>query len=471
MTINSVTVINGSAGNIGPPGPPGPSYDATSITQNNISVGSHTFTTQTNLAYLVGARVRVISRANPDDNWMEGIVTSYADNQIIVDSVLLSPTRDGFAHSDWAFNIAGEPGQQGADGINGVSGTNGNLIYQGAAAPTNLNPASPTDGDWYMQFDTAAAPPQPAHLWGPYNHAATNKWGTSGILLATGPAGPAGPQGATGSPGAQGPAGAQGSPGPPGSQGVPGSQGPAGPQGAGYFATSLTSNTIGIGSLTWATQTGLAYQVGSRVRVSAASAPTNWVEGGITAYASGNMTIAVDLTNGSGAFANWNFDIAGLRGVQGPPGAAGAGSGDMLAANNLSDLTNMTTARNNLQIAAVGHTGDYNDLTNKPTQPTPPAQRSVTSSPISVNNTDDVININIGTGSPVCTLPSAGSRNGRVIIFKDVGGHFGSNNFTITPAGAERMDGLATLTMNTNYGRLTLRPMNDTVNTGWSIEP
>ena len=472
MTIQSVSVINGSSGNIGPPGPPGPSYDATSITPNNISVGTHTFVTQKTLAYLPGARVRIASIENADDNWFEAIVESYVDDQLVVDSILLSPTRDGFQHADWAFNIAGEQGQQGANGINGVPGQSGNIIWQGTNPPTGTNPASPVDGDWYLQFNHAGAPPQPAYLWGPYHHGVTSPWGTSGILLATGPAGPQGVPGPQGPVGPGGSQGAQGTPGSPGPQGVPGSQGPAGPTGAGYFATSLSSVTIGAGSNTWTTQAGLAFQVGARARVTAAGSPTNFMEGQVTAYTGTSMTINVTLVSGSGTFANWNFDLAGTPGVQGPPGAAGAGSGDMLAANNLSDLTNAATARNNLQLAAVAHTGDFNDLLNRPTQVIPAAQRAVTTSPVAVNTNDDVINVNIATGSPICTLPSAATRSGRVIIFKDVGGHFSANNFTITPAGSEKMDGLASLLMSTNYGRVTLRPMNDGVNApGWSIEP
>jgi Collagen triple helix repeat (20 copies) len=469
MTIQSVTVISGSAGNIGPPGPPGPSYDATSITQQNVSVGPHTFTTQQNLAYLPGARCRISSSASPVDNWMEGVITSYVDDQLVVNVQLLSATRDGFAHSDWLISLAGQPGQQGTPGINGVPGQSGNVIWQGASAPTGTNPASPTDGDWYMQFDTTAAPPQPAHLWGPYNHAATNKWGTSGILLATGPAGPQGPQGI---PGATGPAGLTGPPGPggpAGSQGPPGNTGAAGPAGPGYTATSLTSIAVGTGSITLATQPGLAYAVGARVRVAAFSAPTNWMEGQITAYSAGSMTINSTLVNGSGTFGNWSINIAGTQGIQGPPGAAGAGSGDMIAANNLSDLTDMVAARNNLQLAPVAHSGDYNDLSNKPSAVIP-SQRSVTSSPVTVGATDDFLNLNISTSLPSCTLPAAATRAGKPIVFKDIGGKFATNNFTITPAGAERIDGLASVTLSTNYGRLRLLPMNDGVNSGWTID-
>ena len=42
-------------------------------------------------------------------------------------------------------------------------------------------------------------------------------------------------------------------------------------------------------------------------------------------------------------------------------------SGALLAANNLSDLTNATTARTNLGLATVASTGGYSDLTGKPT--------------------------------------------------------------------------------------------------------
>lgn len=42
-------------------------------------------------------------------------------------------------------------------------------------------------------------------------------------------------------------------------------------------------------------------------------------------------------------------------------------SGLLVASNNLSDLTNTTTARSNLGISTVGHTGAYADVTGTPT--------------------------------------------------------------------------------------------------------
>ena len=43
--------------------------------------------------------------------------------------------------------------------------------------------------------------------------------------------------------------------------------------------------------------------------------------------------------------------------------------GDLLAANNLSDLASASAARTNLGLATVAATGDYDDLSNKPTIP------------------------------------------------------------------------------------------------------
>ena len=467
MTIQSVTVIAGAAGDIGPPGPPGPSYDATSITQQMLSVGPHTFTTQTNLAYLPGSRCRMASSANPTNNWMEGVVTAYVDDQLTVNSTLLSSTRDGLSHSDWLFSLAGEPGLQGNPGINGVPGTNGNVIWQGVAPPSGTNPASPTDGDWYIQFDPAT-PGGPAYMWGPYNNANTNKWGTAGVLLAVGPPGPQGAKGDTGATGAQGPQGAQGPGGSTGAQGPQGNVGPVGPPGSGYNGTSTTNATVGTGSITLTTQPGLAYVTGLRARFAAYSAMTNWMEGQVTAYNSttGDLTINSALVNGSGSFNNWTVGLAGEKGQKGDTGAAGSGAGDMLAANNLSDVADPLQSCNNLGIAAVGRTGNYNDLSNRPG-----AQRSVTAAgAIAIAAGDEIINMNVSTGTPTAALPASATRNGKPLVFKDAGGQWGAHNFTATPSGAERIDGMANIVGRTNYGRIVLRPYNDGVNNGWSLE-
>jgi hypothetical protein len=466
MTINSVEVIGGSAGNIGPPGPAGPSYVANSTSSMSMSVGPKTFITQPDLAYQVGTRARAVSVADPTNNWMEGIITSATPGTMIINMDLLSASRDAYAHADWNISVAGERGQNGSNGAQGQNGTPGNVIWHGPSAPTPTNPPSPVNGDWYLQITNPAVPGSPAYLFGPYN--SVTGWPTPGLLLAVGPAGPTGAQGPQGPPGATGPQGNPGPTGPGGAQGVPGNTGPAGAAGPGYGGTSTTSLTIGIGSITFAIQAGLAYQVGARVRLSSHATPVNWMEGQVTAYSGTSMTVNVLLVQNSGTFANWDLNIAGTQGAQGPQGPAGAGSGDMLRSNNLSDVLDVPTAQNNLGMATVAKTGNYNDLSNKPV--VIPPQRLAIASPIVVGTNDEIINCNITSGAPTCALPNAGARGGRRIVFKDSGGQFGAHPLTLTPTGADTIDGLASVTLSTNRQYISLRPYNDGTSIGWFIE-
>ncbi len=117
--------------------------------------------------------------------------------------------------------------------------------------------------------------------------------------------------------GLQGPQGAVGPEGPQGPVGPTGATGPAGADGDDGQAATITVGTVTTGS------------PGSSVIVT-------------------NSGTAVDAV--------LNFTIP-----KGDTGAAGAGSGDMVGANNLSELTNTTTARNNLGLgtAATTSSGDY----------------------------------------------------------------------------------------------------------------
>jgi hypothetical protein len=468
MTINSVNVINGSAGNIGPPGPTGPSYDGFSSTPFVIGVGPKTFICNpTNMAYQAGSRVRFASATSPTVNWMEGVVTSFVTGTMQVTIDLISQTRDANTHNDWNLSIGGQQGQQGVAGAQGIAGRPGNVIFSGVNAPTGTNPASPVDGDYYLQSNPAV-PGSAAYLWGPFLHTATPAWGSAGLLLAVGPTGPAGPTGPTGATGPAGPTGSTGAAGPAGSQGPPGNQGIAGPTGPGYGGFSTSSVTVGTGSVTLTlSASGYAYVAGARARAASNSTPTAWMEGTVTAYSGTTLTFTADLVGGSGTHADWNVSLAGMQGQQGPAGPAGAGSGDMLRSNNLSDVLDVAASRNNLGLAAVAATGSYADLTTG--KPLPPSQRSITVAPIAIVANDEVLNINIASGAPTCALPSATTRAGRPIIIKDVGGQFAAHPVTVTFAGAERADGLTSVTLNTNYQFLRLYPMNDGVNTGWAI--
>jgi hypothetical protein len=121
-------------------------------------------------------------------------------------------------------------------------------------------------------------------------------------------------------------------------------QGAVGPTGAGYGGTSGTSLAIDLGSKSFETQTGYAYQPGNYIRASSAADGTNYMEGTIVSYTLTTMVINVTKIGGSGTKADWTFSLAGT------PGATGSGSGDMLAANNLSDVINKKTAKDNISV-------------------------------------------------------------------------------------------------------------------------
>ncbi|UGX98222.1 hypothetical protein G6321_00025095 [Bradyrhizobium barranii subsp. barranii] len=144
-------------------------------------------------------------------------------------------------------------------------------------------------------------------------------------------------------------------------KGDPGGTGPSGPIGAGYGGTSTTSLAIGTGSKLFTTQANLAYLNGARVRATATAGATGWLEG-VATYSGTSLSITSDKTSGAGTGTAWNFNVAG------EPGTSGAGTGDMLAANNLSDLASKSAARLNLSadpivILATGQSNFVRDLT------------------------------------------------------------------------------------------------------------
>ncbi len=90
----------------------------------------------------------------------------------------------------------------------------------------------------------------------------------------------------------------------------------------GYGGSSSTSNAIATGSKTFVVGPGLAYLVGSRVHVQSAANYANFMEGPITAYSAGSITIAVDSIGGTGTFTDWQFTLpTGSNGLNGTNGA------------------------------------------------------------------------------------------------------------------------------------------------------
>jgi hypothetical protein len=313
-----VVIPPGAAIGTAPYSPAGPIIAGTSNSSVAIVPAPFTATfgmNEADLGFVPGVRIRAASQASPTTNWLEGIVTAYDGQTLTVAADLIGTGATG-THADWAINVTGQPGAIGPPGPQGIQGNPG--TPGGATGPQGPPGKDGTDG---ATGATGPMGPQgTAGAAGPIGPIGPQ--GPSGG--AQGPAGPAGPQGATGNPGPIGPQGAPGVPGVTGAQGAQGPSGVTGTPGAGYLASSTTVNPIAFGSHTYATQTGLAYTVGARARAASQGAPTNWVEGTVTAYSGAAITINADLVSGSGSYGDWSINIAGQLGATGNTGAQGA---------------------------------------------------------------------------------------------------------------------------------------------------
>ena len=130
----------GATGATGATGPQGAGYTAGSTTSLAIGVGSKTFTTQSGLAYTVGARVRAASNATPT-NYMEGLVTSYVGSTLVINA---DTTGGSGTAADWNINLAGNVGATGASGPQGAIGPQGATGATGATGAQG--PAGATGG-------------------------------------------------------------------------------------------------------------------------------------------------------------------------------------------------------------------------------------------------------------------------------------------------------------------------------------
>jgi len=98
-------------------GQPGRGYAATSTTSLAIGIGAKNVTTQVNLAYSAGARVRLSPVGNP--GWMEGLVTSYSQTTGAL-VVSVDKFNNSGTFTSWNINLAGNLGA-GVDGADGAS--------------------------------------------------------------------------------------------------------------------------------------------------------------------------------------------------------------------------------------------------------------------------------------------------------------------------------------------------------------
>lgn len=85
--------------------------------------------------------------------------------------------------------------------------------------------------------------------------------------------------------------------------------------------TSVTSNTIGTGSKTFTTQSGLALAAGGFITIANTPTPANYFHGQVTSYIGTSLVVNVLDDNGSGTFTAWTITTSS------PQGPTGSGSG------------------------------------------------------------------------------------------------------------------------------------------------
>lgn len=129
--------------------------------------------------------------------------------------------------------------------------------------------------------------------------------------------------------------------------------------GIGYFGlssnTSVTIAVTPISVTTNLTADQIAFAVGTRVRLANPTLPANFMEGVITSFTGTTLDVDVDLTGGSGTFADWNVSVAGEQGVAGSGGltaisvASANGFAGTSSGGTTPQLTLTTTATGLLQ--------------------------------------------------------------------------------------------------------------------------
>lgn len=265
---------------IGQPGATGPGYIATSATSRGIGTGTMSFTTQENLAYTVGARVRAAYVSDPGNYYMEGIVSSYAGASLAVD---FDRAVGSGTYANWTINLVGDRGATGKS-YGGTSATSllievaskafttqADLAYLAGARVRAFSTADPSD---FMEGAVASYSGTTLTIdvdltGGSGTHA---DWlfsiiGTPGVALVT--------------------------------------------------TTSITALTPAIGELEFGIDTAFDVAVGARVKATSAGNFGIWAAGLVLSVVGGTLTLDAD---GIGLATEADDWVIGLSGDKGDPG-------------------------------------------------------------------------------------------------------------------------------------------------------
>jgi hypothetical protein len=114
------------------------------------------------------------------------------------------------------------------------------------------------------------------------------------------------------------------------------------------IGTSTTSLTIGTGSTTFTTQSGLTIGAGQYLIIPSNANSANYFFGQVTSYSGTTLVVNVTQTGGSGTNADWNIFASG------PPGPAGSGNINSGTTNELAYYATGGTTLSGLATANSG---------------------------------------------------------------------------------------------------------------------
>ncbi len=109
------------------------------------------------------------------------------------------------------------------------------------------------------------------------------------------------------------------------------------------YSTSTTSLAIGVGTKTFATQTGKNYNTGQFIIAASNANTANYMHGQVTSYSGTSLMVNVLDVGGSGTFADWDISVSGNAGPSGG-GTGTVTSVSVTTANGVSGtVANATT--------------------------------------------------------------------------------------------------------------------------------
>lgn len=115
-----------------------------------------------------------------------------------------------------------------------------------------------------------------------------------------------------------------------------------------FTGTSVTSNTIGTGAFTFASQAGKLWPVGGTVVISSDADPSvDYMTATVTSYsAAGSLVVDVPTggNHGSGAHTDWTISLSGVTGATGTAATIAAGTTTTLAEGSSATAANSGTS-------------------------------------------------------------------------------------------------------------------------------